>query len=133
MRDHLAKAKHNEKFIKLINDSIKDDFFDWKITISFYAALHYLKAFLKLKNVFGGNTHTQIDNLINPNSNTKKINIPDNIYSSYQVLLNNSRNARYSVYKNSDFQVLLLKVKKDESNNLLKELKNYFKSQGLRF
>ena len=131
MRDHLAKARHNEKFLKLINDSIKDDFFDWKITISFYSGLHYLKAFLKLKRVYGGNTHTQIDNLINPSSTTKKVDIPEDIYGKYQELLNNSRNARYEAYQSSKFQIMLLEIKKDQSTKLLIELKEYFRSQGL--
>lgn len=43
--DHLRQAKHNERFLSLIEDNYPDDFFDWKITVCFYIIVHYIDGF----------------------------------------------------------------------------------------
>jgi len=133
MKTHLARAQHNEKFLDFIETNINDDFLDWKITVAFYAALHYLKAFLKLKGIISGNSHKEIDSIIDPKNPKAKFPIPEKQYTYYQELYQNARNSRYSGLYTSDFQILLLKVKCDQSKKSLEELKSYFKENGLKF
>jgi hypothetical protein len=42
---HIAKAEHNEKFAAVIR-GLSTEFLDWVVTAYFYAALHYLEAYL---------------------------------------------------------------------------------------
>ena len=46
---HIDRYEHNVKFRNSIDD--KDEFADWKITISFYAAIHFIEAVLCLKKI----------------------------------------------------------------------------------
>jgi len=48
--DHLAQAQHNEAFASQLMTDLK--YKDWLITVSFYAAIHYVEAeFTKLPGV----------------------------------------------------------------------------------
>ena len=128
MNTHIDKAKHNEEFIKLIKEHGKNDYNDWVITISFYAALHYIKAFLKYRKVAVGFSHNQIDAQINPDSKTAKAKLPSKIYSAYHELYRSSRNARYTAVYLSDFQELLLEVSSNEAQKNLTDIKKHLKT-----
>jgi hypothetical protein len=42
---HIAKAEHNEKFAVAVR-GLSTEFLDWVVSAYFYAALHYLEAYL---------------------------------------------------------------------------------------
>ncbi len=42
MQNHIDQAEHNEKFLTELEIDYPTTYFDWKITICFYTALHYL-------------------------------------------------------------------------------------------
>lgn len=44
MQAHLEQAVHNEHFHACIQQEFSDKFFDWKTTVLFYVALHWLHA-----------------------------------------------------------------------------------------
>lgn len=46
VKDHIEKAKHNERFVLVVEKEFDIDFIDWCITALFYSALHYLNAFI---------------------------------------------------------------------------------------
>jgi hypothetical protein len=46
MKNHLNKAAYNEDFLAKIEDAFPGDFYDWKITVIFYVAVHYLDAYV---------------------------------------------------------------------------------------
>lgn len=82
--EHKAKAGHNENFVA----SIEDPYWDWAITGLFYAAVHYVMAFLAKKSVHPvlhqvRNSHVHRDPILNP------------IYVDYRELQDNSEDARY--------------------------------------
>ncbi len=133
MKGHIEKAKHNEKFLEFIETNVTDDFHDWRITVIFYSGLHYMKALLKLKKIPSGHSHTDLDIVINPNNNKAKYPLPTNVYNLYQSLYQNARNSRYDAHLSNDFQILLMKVKTDESKKSLTEIKKYIKKEGLKF
>jgi len=132
MKSHLERAKANERFLAFIDDNEGDDFSDWKMTVLFYCALHYLKAFLILNKKPLGHSHTEIDSIINPCSTSAKFPFPQKIYDYYNVLYQNSWEARYSGVYFTDLQVQLLKWKCNESSDCLKKLKEYFITEGLQ-
>lgn len=82
--EHLAKAKHNEAFVA----ALADPFWDWAVTVTFYAALHYVMAFLATKADHPPthqvrNSHIHRDRVLRP------------IYIDYRELQNESEDARY--------------------------------------
>ena len=44
----IKQAEENIRLLDSLEKNNKDEFFDWKITIAFYACLHYAKAYLTL-------------------------------------------------------------------------------------
>ena len=50
MQQYLNQANHNQKFHDCINSEFPGHFCDWKITVLFYIAIHYLKALADKKN-----------------------------------------------------------------------------------
>jgi len=127
MNVNIDKAKHNEDFIKLIKKHGTNDYNDWIITVCFYAALHYIKAYLKFKKVTAGFSHNQIDEQINPNNKKSKARLPEKIYNSYYELYRSSRNARYTAVYMNDFQKLLLEVNSKEAQEHLSDIKEHLK------
>lgn len=61
MQQFIDQAIHNEKFHECVHTNFTDSFFDWKITILFYTAIHYLKALAAKRNIDIGNTHADIE------------------------------------------------------------------------
>ena len=87
--EHLAKAKGNAAFalsLPLENQTR----IDWALIVLFYAALHYVEAYLS---TIGQHlrSHTTRDNAVGRDSNLRKV------YSEYQDLKYYGYNARYEV------------------------------------
>lgn len=132
MKKFLEKAKNNERFLFFIEKNALDDFHDWKITIIFYAAIHYIKALLKFKRKPSVFNHREMDNMINPSNSSALYPFPQNEYECYSELYTDSRNARYTPVYSTDFQILLLKVICDNSKRNLNKIKNFIISEGLK-
>jgi uncharacterized protein (UPF0332 family) len=132
MQLHIDKARNNEKFLAFIESNITDDFIDWKITVTFYAALHYIKALLKAKHVADTHSHTKIDLAINPGNKNRKFAMPGDYYQCYRELYEASRNARYTVVYSNQFQILLQKMQCEQSKQNLSKLKEYVKNEGVK-
>jgi hypothetical protein len=132
MREHLEKAKSNEKFLLFIEQNAVNDFYDWKITVIFYIALHYIKALLKFKKKPTGYTHFDLDKIINPCKPSASCPFPQDKYDCYNDLYIDSRNARYSPVYSTDFQILLVHVLCEKSKTNLGAIKKYVVSEGLK-
>lgn len=131
MRSHIARAKSNEKFLKFIDQGASSDFTDWKITVIFYTALHYLRAYLLFKKIRVPRSHKLIDTIINP-SNPSAIHPLPKVYNRYNALYQNSWESRYSGVYTNDFQEKLLLAKCQESRQYLEALKSFFAEEGLK-
>jgi hypothetical protein len=83
---HRAKAENNEFFIS----ELDNPFWDWAITATFYAALHYVEAYFANKApALHPATHQMRDNYINSDAKLRSI------YIDYRQLEDESRDARY--------------------------------------
>lgn len=86
--DHLAQAVHNRAFYDSINREL---YTDWAIIVIFYAALHYIDAFLATvpyPPIHPGR-HDVRDNSVRDLAQLRPI------YSEYRTLKDQSRTARY--------------------------------------
>lgn len=86
--DHLQKARHNEQFVDSF-ELASTPYLDWVITGIFYAALHYVDAFLATQAVHPG-SHSRRDAEV-------KLFLGTGFYLDYRALKDDSQDARYRV------------------------------------
>jgi type IV secretory pathway VirB3-like protein len=82
--EHKAKAVHNETFVA----TLKDPYWDWAVTGMFYAAVHYVMAYLATQGIHPVLHHVR-------NSHIHRDPKLNSIYIDYRELQNNSEDARY--------------------------------------
>jgi len=91
LNQHLRKAQHNENFATHISPS---PFLDWLVTTKFYAALHYIDAYLANKGIHPkrhrGSKESR-DTYIGNDPNLRPV------YHDYRRLREDSEDARYEV------------------------------------
>ncbi len=113
-KEHRDKAEHNEFLVT----SLQNPFWDWAVTGTFYAAVHYVEAyFSKNKPPIHSTSHKDRDSRIQRDQKLKAV------YNSYRELQNESRDARYSahiVFTQDD--VKRLQVNLQEVKNLISPL-----------
>lgn len=87
--EHKAKAKHNEFFVA----TLQNPFWDWAVTGMFYAAVHYVEAYLA--------THRPPVHSRNHNvrdSNVQNDPVLGKVYDDYRELKNECHDARYQAH-----------------------------------
>jgi hypothetical protein len=129
---YILQAKHNEKFHDCICEQFPDRFFDWKITILFYQAIHYLKALAFQKNINIGDTHFEIEQNVNPDRPKNKMSLTKGAWRDYNALFHYSQTARYNGI--TDFETFE-KLKEADyffAKQNLEKFKRYLLSVGLK-
>ena len=94
--EHLKQAKSNLTFLENICKNEKD-YWDWKVTISFYAAVHLINAHIANKTGQHFRSHEQVSMAINPNEMMSTCKLDETKYLCYAKLRNLSRRSRYLV------------------------------------
>lgn len=89
---HLLQAKRNLSFLSEIESSRA---FDWKVTVSFYTALHLINAHIADKANLHYVTHKDLDIYLYPNNSMSLCKLDEDTFVAYKGLLNLSRRARY--------------------------------------
>lgn len=95
MNHHLEQANHNKNFHDCIETQFTGQFYDWKITVLFYVAIHYLKALAASRGIDIGETHFDIEQNVNPERHHAKMRITKGAWREYKNLFYYSRTARY--------------------------------------
>ncbi|HEX3968839.1 MAG TPA: hypothetical protein VHW70_12805 [Edaphobacter sp.] len=87
--DHKAKAANNEFFVT----TLQNPFWDWAVTGTFYAAVHYVEAYLAThKPAIHSRNHNVRD------SNVQGDPVLKAIYDDYRELKNECHDARYQAH-----------------------------------
>lgn len=89
-QQHLQQARHNEALYHHLA-TVAPLYIDWQVTALFYAALHYVDAYLSKHNVHPA-SHSDRDQPIAMESVLRRI------YTPYRDLESRSRDARYELY-----------------------------------
>ena len=131
MQRHLEQALHNIQFQESICHDFGDKFFDWKITISFYTALHWIHALSKMRKINIGSTHDEVSRNINPDKQGASMPINRLAYKHYRELHNYSRAARYDGMTDIATFEVIMKANFSYCEQHLSELRKYIVSQGL--
>lgn len=133
MQSHLNQCNHNLDFHKLLCEKFSDKFFDWKITVLFYTAHHYLKAYYTNKGIDIGSTHNEIEKNINPKIQHAPYKIDKTCWGHYKGLYRYSQTARYEGIADIEkFE----KILKDNHDNFciphLDGVKKYITGKGFK-
>lgn len=94
---HLTQARHNEAFVQSL-DMQTTVYLDWAVTGLFYAALHYIEAFLATQGQHSP-SHRSRDTVFRSFSQLRPI------YSQYRTLKDVSMQARYQAQGARPFPV----------------------------
>ena len=109
---HIDQATHNEDFYACLQSQFADKFFDWKITVTFYIAIHLLKALGKKRGKDIGSSHYDIFGNFDKARTTKPIFIiPDEVWTTYKRIYKYSKSSRYDGI--SDLSITQLALQKD--------------------
>ncbi|GGH03654.1 hypothetical protein [Mucilaginibacter phyllosphaerae] len=133
MNEYHQQAIHNKNFLECIKSNYPSKFYDWKITVIFYIAIHLLKALGKKRNTLIGESHYDIFNNFDPGRTAKPVTtIPPEIWTTYKRLYKYSKSSRYDGIANQSIRDLALKADYDEVVKLKAEYCQYMDSQHLR-
>ena len=115
-KTHLAQALHNEQLCSFLEDT---PYSDWRVTSTFYAALHYIEAYLDtLKPPIHCRIHVERDRVI------ANFPVTNALYNDYRNLKDLSAEARYSGQKLSSPEIKADVIPSLEK--IKKQLKQYF-------
>lgn len=98
---HIEHAKSNLTFLEHV-DKTTINYWDWKVTIAYYVAVHLINAHLHKKCGFTYRTHREVSDAINFDNNTAIGKVDETTYVSYTSLNNLSRRSRYLIHESLD-------------------------------
>ncbi|GAA4338530.1 hypothetical protein GCM10023149_48550 [Mucilaginibacter gynuensis] len=132
MNQYLNQASHNKNFLNCVEANFDDRFFDWKITITFYIAIHLLKALAKERKKNIGDTHHEIANSLDASRCAKPVmQFPPNIWKAYKRLFDYSKSSRYDGIVDHNIQELAKQADYKQVTLLFTSFKSYMDSQKI--
>lgn len=130
MQGHLNQASHNYKFVHECCEKHPDLFFDWKVTATFYTALHLLRAFCENRGVKVGKNHTEIRVALNPGGKPVTP-FKRHAWVAYNKLQEYSEVSRYDTFLDAELENEIQRDNFEHCKNLLAELEVYFSGEGI--
>ena|SRR6185369_11992951 len=133
MQRHIAQSKHNHEFLCCIKDKFPDKFYDWKITSTFYIAIHYVRALSKKRGITIGNSHESLKNAIDPKPPMPPILVlSPECLSAYKTLYRYCRTARYDGFLNEENFNRICKINYENyCAPALEVVKTYIETQSI--
>lgn len=98
--EHIKQSKQNLTFLNDINLNV-DNHWDWKVTVSFYVAVHLINSHIAKKANQHYRSHSEVSNALFPENLTSICKLNDREYTAYKKLQNLSRRARYLCHDDS--------------------------------
>lgn len=96
MQEHLEQVEHNTELLNFLDEKSKSNYFDWKITITFYTAVHLIHALSRKKKRKIGREHKVINPNLDPSNSQAVMPLDYEAYQAYIDLYQSSRRARYT-------------------------------------
>lgn len=128
MQEFINHAKHNEKFHELICNAENTGYYDWKVTVLFYVAIHYLKALAQFRKKSIGESHEQINNNIKNNRQGATMPLQNTARNNYMALYRYSQTSRYDGFTDADTFQQLMKRDYEDALECLSDFKKYIAS-----
>lgn len=131
MQQFLDQASHNQVFHDEISKACAENYYDWKITVLFYIAVHYLRALAAMRSIDIGTTHQEIEKSVNPDRVGAVMRITKAAWRNYSLLYHSSRNARYEGISDRSTFESLMQIDHGYCLTYLDNFKKYVGGQGL--
>lgn len=132
MEEYVRHANQNYAFYEKICQQWPDDYFDWKVTILFYVAFHYLKALAKHRKKEIGNHHFQINRNIRRGDHHPSMPLSDTACDNYMDLFHYSQASRYDSIPD---MVVFKKARKEDyifAQKCFTDFRKYIVSSGVK-
>jgi hypothetical protein len=97
--DHIQQAKSNLSFLEAINTN-NPEFWDWKVTVCFYATVHLVNGHIITTANLHYRTHSEVEQALNFANELSISKVPMDVFLSYRSLKGLSRRSRYLVNEN---------------------------------
>lgn len=92
--EYIRKAKSNEVFLADL-EAMQSQHYDWRVTVCFYIAVHYMNAHLASTIRGGFCTHEKVKTIAHPESSFVPARVSEKAFTAYLKLQNLSRQSRY--------------------------------------
>lgn len=115
-KEYENKSIHNKCFLESISNDYPEDYFDWKVTVQFYACLHNCYCVLQAQSYEIIQSHS--DNI----KNLKKIN--PTLSRKLYTLFKNSRQSRYDGFMRDDAMLRINKMNFNEGKRLTSDIES---------
>lgn len=96
MEKHIKQAKHNKSLLEHLIITFPNTYSDWKVTLCFYTAVHYMRALVVKHGGDVVDSHEQIKRMMCPRSSDKICTIKQDQWDNYHGLKVYSETARYN-------------------------------------
>jgi len=127
---HLNQANHNYAFLCKVEENLPESFYDWKITVTYYIALHLIRALGEHLGITLPQNHSSIIREIDPEKNGK-LTVNRGCHAVFKSLYNASWDARYSGYLSPENRKKYLISRYQKAKKGLEIIKNYVVYRGL--
>lgn len=122
---YFKQAISNENFLLSIERSFSKDFFDWKTTVAFYSALHYIKSYALTKGVVLSDHSDTFKKLYSQQGKSPTLKIDSKIVSCYRNLFRLAHSSRYDGYTKPDVCGKIGKLRFKDAKEYLELVKHW--------
>ena len=131
MNEHLNQAEHNADFLEALDKQFPKLYFDWKITVVFYIAVHYLRAYEHFNGVKIKGRHVEMLYHSDPSKPDALNPLSKRAFDAYADLFNAAHKSRYQGFGSKAFHMTLLEYDYKLCLKNLEIIRNYLHSKGL--
>lgn len=127
MNGHLARADYNWNFQAELQHLFPQDYFDWKISAVFYAALHLVDAYAAFADIRPFNNHEQRFYHLDSSNPDAELPLSAAAFKLYRRLYRYSINARYDEIGSIEAYEKARKNDHKDAVERFKEFRRYLK------
>ena len=95
--EHISQAKNNLKFLQDISTELSGQYWDWNVTVCFYAGVHLVNSHIASTTDLHYRRHDEVSDTLNPFNQLSLAKVPENVFTAYCHLQNLSRRSRYLI------------------------------------
>lgn len=120
-----SQAIKNEQFLESIEEGHPHDFHDWKVTIIFYIAVHYLTSYANTQGVNLAKHSDTFEKLYGQDGEQPELAIHQEARADYSKLFKLSRTTRYDGYIDVKGRAKLDKLRLRDAKQMLERFKSH--------
>lgn len=129
VQKHVKQAHHNFRFFCEVHSKLPDLFYDWKITVLFYTAVHSLRAIMAQRDVIVDNSHYDLRKNIDPKNNIATKPVKKFCFNAYVVLYNASLESRYAGFISPAKRLDYLRKRLSRCEEAIQSINSYFEAE----